>query len=135
MHNDLSDISLTASDQDHHLACVPILIAPTFGNGTGLEDAKGVREAMMINPSHGFSDLKEKLRHTFFENRKYYEGGNLTSGKTAALSTAGIEVKEISTEGLGKPIIVHDGNVEAVLTIVGRRAPEMFLKVAFIKTA
>ena len=90
---------------------------------------------MMIAPVCGFAKLKETLRHTLFENRYYQEGGNLKSGKEPSVPITGIEVKEISVNGLGISMVVHEGNVEALLMMVGRKAPEMFLNVLFIKTA
>ncbi|MCJ1379820.1 hypothetical protein MMC17_002923 [Xylographa soralifera] len=119
---------------DHHPR-IPILINPTFGKGTGLEEIRGAREAMMITPVCSLAKLKETLRHTFFENKYYQEGGNFKSGKEPLVPITGIEVKDISVKGLGVSMMVHEGNVEALLMMVGRKAPEMSLNVAFIKTA
>ena len=88
----------------------------------------------MITPACGLTKLKETLRHSFFENKYYQEGGNFKSGKEPLVPITGIEVKEISVKGLGISVVVHEGNVEALLMMVGRKAPEMCLNVAFIKT-
>ncbi|MCJ1414098.1 hypothetical protein MMC32_000423 [Xylographa parallela] len=121
--------------QDDHHPRIPILINPTFGKGTGLEEIKGAREAMMITPVCGLAKLKETLRHTYFENKYYQEGGNFKCGKERLVPITGVEVKEISVKGLGISMVVHEGNVEALLVMVGRKAPEMSLNVAFVKTA
>ncbi|MCJ1390543.1 hypothetical protein MMC18_003403 [Xylographa bjoerkii] len=120
-------------EEDHH-AWFPILVAPTFGKGTGLEKIKGAREAMMISPVCGLPKLKEMLKHTFLECQHYKEGGNLSSEKGAWVLYTGVEAKEISVAGLGISMVLHEGNVEAMLTMAGRRAPEMLLNVNFIKT-
>ncbi|MCJ1403227.1 hypothetical protein MMC11_006450, partial [Xylographa trunciseda] len=112
---------------DVHHAQIPILVAPIFGKGTGLEEIKEAREVMLIDPTCSFSALKEQFCHTFFENKHYRDGGNLGSGKIAVMSKARVEVKEISVQGLGSTMVAHEGNLEAVLMMVGRRAPEMFL--------
>ncbi|MCJ1281260.1 hypothetical protein MMC26_000578 [Xylographa opegraphella] len=121
--------------QEDHYPHVPILVTPTFGKGTGLEEIKGAREAFMIAPSCGLAKLKETLRHTFFENRFYQEGGNLKSGKEPPVPIVSIKVKQIRVKGLGISMVVHEGNVEALLALVGRRAPEMSLHVTFVKIA
>ena len=90
---------------------------------------------MMITPVCGLAKLKETLRHTYFENKYYQEGGNFKCGKERLVPITGVEVKEISVKGLGIPMVVHEGNVEALLVMVGRKAPEMSLNVAFVKTA
>ena len=92
----------------------------------------------MIAPGCGLAALKETLRRTCFEDEHYRAGGNLGSGKGEGGklgSGRGVEVEvgEISVRGLGLVVRVHEENVEALLAMVGGRAPEMGVWVEFVK--